>query len=45
VKYHLKTDQGIKSLIADDAARIAGHDGDYHQRDLLHAIDRAEYPS
>jgi catalase len=45
VKYHFKTDQGIKNLIADDAARIAGHDADHHQRDLLRAIDRAEYPS
>ena len=45
VKYHFKTDQGIKNLVADDAARIAGHDADHHQRDLLRAIDRAEYPS
>jgi catalase len=45
VKYHFKTDQGIKNLIAEDAARIAAHDADYHQRDLLRAIDRAEYPS
>jgi len=27
------------------AARIADHDADYHQRYLLPAIDRAEYPS
>jgi len=45
VKYHFKSDQGIKNLIADDAARIAGNDADHHQRDLLKAIDRAEYPS
>ena len=45
VKYHFKTDQGIRNLVAADAARIAGHDADYHQRDLLRAIDRAEYPS
>jgi len=45
VKYHFKTDQGIKNLIPEAAARIAGHDADYHQRDLLRAIDRAEYPS
>src|SRR6202521_1222310 len=45
VKYHFKTDQGIKNLVADDAARIAGQDADHHQRDLLRAIDRAEYPS
>ena len=45
VKYHFKTDQGIKHLTAEDAARIAGEDADYHQRDLLRAIDRGEYPS
>ena len=45
VKYHFKTDQGIKNLVADDAMRIAGKDADYHQRDLLRAIDQAEFPS
>ena len=45
MKYHFKTEQGIKCLTAEDAARIAGHDPDHHQRDLLRAIDRAEYPS
>jgi catalase len=45
VKYHFKTDQGIKCLTAEDAARIAGSDADYHQRDLLRAIDRGDYPS
>ena len=37
--------RAIRNLVADEAARIAGHDADYHQRDLLRAIDRAEYPS
>jgi catalase len=45
VKYHFKTDQGIKCLTAEDAARIAGENPDHHQSDLLRAIDRAEYPS
>jgi catalase len=45
VKYHFKTDQGNKTLTAEDAARIAGEDADHHQRDLLRAIDRGEYPS
>jgi hypothetical protein len=45
VKYHFKTDQGIQCLAAEDAVRIAGENSDYHQRDLLRAIDRAEYPS
>jgi catalase len=45
VKYHFKTDQRIKCLTAEEAARIAGENPDYHQRDLLRAIDRPEYPS
>jgi catalase len=45
VKYHFKTDQGIKCLTAKDAARIAGENPDHHQLDLLHAIERKEYPS
>ena len=45
VKYHFKTDQGIKCLSGEEAARIAGEDSDHHQRDLLRAIDRGDYPS
>jgi len=45
VKYHFKTDQGIRCLSAKDAARIAGENPDYHHLDLLHAIERKEYPS
>jgi catalase len=45
VKYHFKTDQAIKCFAAEDAARIAGQDADYHQRDLLQAIDQGNYPS
>ncbi len=37
VKYHFKTDQGIDFLTQEDADRIAGEDGDYHQRDLFNA--------
>jgi catalase len=45
VKYHFKTDQGIRCLTAQEAARIAGSDPDYCQRDLMGAIDRGEFPS
>ena len=45
VKYHFKTDQGIEFLTQDDADRIAGEDGDYHQRDLYESIDGSEHPS
>jgi catalase len=45
VKYHFKCDQGIECLTQQDADRIAGEDGDYHQRDLYTAIERGEFPS
>ncbi|EDY44199.1 catalase [Streptomyces sp. SPB074] len=45
VKYHFKTDQGIRTLTAEEAARLAGADPDSHQRDLREAIERGEYPS
>jgi len=45
VKYHFKTDQGIECLTQEDADRLAGTDGDYHQRDLFDAIKDGNYPS
>ncbi|MPZ64604.1 MAG: catalase [Pseudonocardiaceae bacterium] len=45
VKYHFKTDQGIDFLTQDEADRLAGADGDYHQRDLYNAIEGGDYPS
>src|ERR1700754_2144477 len=45
VKYHFITDQGIDFLTQEDADRLAGEDGDYHQRDLYEAIERGEFPS
>ena len=45
VKWHLKTDQGIECLNADEAAGIAGDDPDHHRRDLHAAIERGDYPS
>ena len=45
VKYHLKCDQGIKCLTAQEAAKIAGENPDYCHLDLLHAIERKEFPS
>ncbi len=44
VKWHFLTQQGIKNLTAADAARIAGEDPDYAQRDLFGAIARGEFP-
>ena len=44
VKWHLRTQQGIKNLEAADAVRLAGQDPDYAQRDLFGSIDRGEFP-
>lgn len=44
VKFHFKSMQGIKNVAPDEAARLAGTDPDYAQRDLFDAIERAEYP-
>jgi catalase len=45
VKYHFKSDQGVECLTQDEADRLAGEDGDYHQRDLYDSIERGEFPS
>lgn len=44
VKFHFKSLQGIKNLSPAEAARLAGTDPDYAQRDLFNAIDRGEFP-
>jgi len=45
VKYHFKTNQGIKNNTAEQATREAGEDADAHTRDLFESIERGEYPS
>lgn len=45
VKYHFKTDQGIKCLTQEDADAMCGQDNDYHRRDLYNAIERGEHPT
>ena len=44
VKWHYKSKQGIRNLTPADAARLAGTDPDYAQRDLFQAIERGEFP-
>lgn len=44
VKWHFKTQQGIRNLAASDAAELSGADPDFHRRDLFDAIERGEYP-
>jgi catalase len=45
VKYHFITDQGVECLTQTEADRLAGTDGDYHQRDLYEHIEAGDYPS
>lgn len=45
VKYHLKTDQGIRNLPADEAGRLEGANPDYAIKDLFNAIADGQPPS
>lgn len=45
VKYHFKTDQGIKNLDVNLAAKLAGENPDYHTEELYNAIENGDYPS
>ncbi|WP_234348102.1 catalase [Streptomyces specialis] len=45
VKYHFKTDQGIKNLTTEEANVLAGTDPDSHQRDLRVSIENGDFPS
>jgi len=45
VKWHLKTDQGIKNLPVELADKLAGADSDYSTRDLFNAIACGDFPS
>ncbi|TCN21412.1 catalase KatA [Mesobacillus foraminis] len=45
VKYHFKTEQGIKNLAPDVAAKIAGENPDYHTEDLFNAIEKGDFPA
>jgi catalase len=44
VKYHLKTQQGIKNMTDAEAEAVIGKCRESHQRDLYDAIERGEYP-
>jgi catalase len=45
VKYHFKTNQGVKNMDPELAAKIAGENPDYHTEDLFNAIENGDYPS
>jgi catalase len=42
VKWHFKTNQGIKTLTSDEAAKMPAYGA---QQDLVDAIDRGDFPS
>lgn len=44
VKFHFKTQQGIKNQKAAEADEMRAKDMDYSQRDLVEAIDRGDFP-
>ena len=44
VKFHFRSQQGIKNLTNEEAAKIIGDDRESHQRDLYEAIERGEFP-
>ncbi|MBV2209203.1 MAG: catalase [Thermomonas sp.] len=44
VKFHFKTQQGIKNLSDAEAEATIGRDRESHQRDLFEAIERGDFP-
>ncbi len=44
VKFHFKTQQGIKNWTDEEAAAAVAHDRETHQRDLYEAIERGDFP-
>jgi catalase len=45
VKFHFKTNQGIKTFTSQEAATVGGHDQFYCHKDLYDHIERGELPS
>lgn len=44
VKFHFKTQQGIRCMPVEEATRLAGECPDYHTLELYRAIERGEGP-
>ena len=44
VKFHFKTQQGIRNYTSAKAAKLIGTDRETHQRDLYEAIERKDFP-
>ncbi|MEG1804937.1 MAG: catalase [Clostridia bacterium] len=43
-KFHFKTQQGIKNLTNEEAAKVIATDRESNQRDLFEAIERKDFP-
>jgi catalase len=44
VKFHFKSQQGIRNFTNEEAILMKGEDPDHAQRDLVNAIDKGEFP-
>ena len=44
VKYHFLSEQGVKNMTDETAAKVASEDTDFLLHDLYDAIDRGDYP-
>ncbi len=44
VKFHLRTQQGIKNLTDTEAEALVGKDRESHQRDLCESIEKGDFP-
>ncbi len=44
VKFHFKTQQGIKNLTDEEAMKVVGMDRESNQRDLFESIEKGDFP-
>lgn len=44
VKFHFRSQQGIRTLTDQEAAKVVGMDRESHQRDLYEAIEKGKFP-
>ncbi|RPD49492.1 catalase [Hymenobacter sediminis] len=44
VKFHFRTEQGVKNFSSEEAAQMKAQDADFAQHDLVDAIDSGNFP-
>ncbi|MFS0675068.1 catalase [Ornithinibacillus sp. 179-J 7C1 HS] len=44
VKFHFRSQQGIKNLTDQEAEKVVGKDRESHQRDLFESIEKGDFP-